>query len=186
MSPFSLMMTRMLFRQAYGMHSVAMILLNSLHSATTPNWYRVAAHSLAILHPFQCSLCLCLSDWACRALVGRHVLDLHSRILFVRDHHSSLLCSSDEVRKSNRISEHRLAQIIKPDSKRFHAYVRSKQNVRYKVGPLEDNAGKIITQGFLMAEELNIHFSSVFTREDTSSLPVPETKFIGPEWEMLG
>ena len=26
-----------------------------------------------------------------------------------------------------------------------------------------------------MAEELNFHFSSVFTREDTSSLPVPET-----------
>ena len=25
-----------------------------------------------------------------------------------------------------------------------------------------------------MAEELNVHFSSVFTREDTSSLPVPE------------
>ena len=28
-----------------------------------------------------------------------------------------------------------------------------------------------------MAVELNMHFSSVFTREDTSSLPVPETKF---------
>ena len=28
-----------------------------------------------------------------------------------------------------------------------------------------------------MAEELNMHFSSVFTREDTSSLPVPDTKF---------
>ena len=27
-----------------------------------------------------------------------------------------------------------------------------------------------------MAEELNMHFSSVFTREDTSSLPVPETR----------
>ena len=25
-----------------------------------------------------------------------------------------------------------------------------------------------------MAEELNMHFSSVFTRENTSSLPVPE------------
>ena len=25
-----------------------------------------------------------------------------------------------------------------------------------------------------MAEELNMHFSSVFTREDTSSIPVPE------------
>ena len=39
-------------------------------------------------------------------------------------------------------------------------YVRSKQNVRDKVGPLKDNAGNIITQGFLMAEELNMHFSS--------------------------
>ena len=35
-----------------------------------------------------------------------------------------------------------------------------------------DNAGNIITQGFLMAEKLHMHFSSVFTREDTSSLPV--------------
>ena len=32
-----------------------------------------------------------------------------------------------------------------------------------------------------MAEELNTHFSSVFTREDTSSLPVPDTKFNGTE-----
>ena len=31
-----------------------------------------------------------------------------------------------------------------------------------------------------------MHFSSVFTIEDTSSLPVPETKFNGPEGEMLG
>ena len=37
-----------------------------------------------------------------------------------------------------------------------------------------------------MAEELNMHFSSVFTREDTSSLPVPETKFNGTEGERLG
>ena len=37
-----------------------------------------------------------------------------------------------------------------------------------------------------MAEELNMHFSSVFTREDTCSLPVPETKFNGSEGGMLG
>ena len=36
-----------------------------------------------------------------------------------------------------------------------------------------------------MAKELNLHFSSVFTREDTSSLPVPETKFNGPEGGIL-
>ena len=39
------------------------------------------------------------------------------------------------------------------------------------------NAGYIITQVFLIAEELNMHFSLVFTIEDTSSLPVTETKF---------
>ena len=31
-----------------------------------------------------------------------------------------------------------------------------------------------------------MHFSSVFTREATSSLPVPETKFNGSEVESLG
>ena len=37
-----------------------------------------------------------------------------------------------------------------------------------------------------MVDELNMHFSSVFKREDTSSLPVPETKFKGSEGEVLG
>ena len=98
----------------------------------------------------------------------------------------ALSAATNEVRKSKRNFELKLAQNIKSDSKSFYAYVRSKQNVRDKVGPLEDNAGDIITEGFLMAEELNMHFSSVFTREDTSSLPVPETKFNGSEGERLG
>ena len=92
--------------------------------------------------------------------------------------------TTNEVRKSKRNVELKLAQNIKSDSKSFYAYVRSKQNVRDKVGHLEDNAGDIITEGVLMAEELNMHFSSVFTREDTSSLP--ETKFNGSEEETLG
>ena len=37
-----------------------------------------------------------------------------------------------------------------------------------------------------MADELNLHFSSVFTREDTGSLPVLETKLNIPEGERLG
>ena len=93
----------------------------------------------------------------------------------------ALNAATNEVRKSKRNFEHKLAQNIKLDSKSFYAYVRSKQNVRDRVGPLEDNAGNKITQGIVMAEELNMHFSSVFTREDTSSLPVPETKFEGSE-----
>ena len=96
-----------------------------------------------------------------------------------------LNAATNEVRKSKRNFEHKLAKNIKSDSKSFYAYVRSKQNVRDKVGPLEDNFGNIVTQGFVLAEELNMHFSSVFTREDTSSLPVPETKFKGSEGERL-
>ena len=81
----------------------------------------------------------------------------------------ALNAATNEVRNSKRNFELKLAQNIKSDSKSFYAYVRSKQNVQDKVGPLEDNAGDIITEGILMAEELNMHFSSVFTREDTSS-----------------
>ena len=48
----------------------------------------------------------------------------------------------------------------------FHsAYVRSKQKVQDKVGPLEGSDGNIITEGFLMVENLNEYFSSVFTRK---------------------
>ena len=97
----------------------------------------------------------------------------------------ALNAATKEVRKSMRNFELKLAQNIKSDSKSFYAYVRSKQHVRDKVGPLEDNAGDIITGGVLMAEELNMHFSSVFTREDTNSLPVPETKFNGSEGKNL-
>ena len=98
----------------------------------------------------------------------------------------ALNAATNEVRKSKLNFEDKLAQNIKADSKSSYAYVRRKQNGRNKVGPLEENAGNIITQGFLMAEELNMHFSSVFTREDTCSLPVPETQFNGSERERLG
>ena len=68
----------------------------------------------------------------------------------------ALNAETNEIRKSNRNFELKLAQNMKSDSKNFYACVRSKQNVRDKVGPLEDNAGDIITEGFVMAEELNM------------------------------
>ena len=64
-------------------------------------------------------------------------------------------------------------------------YVQSKQKFQDKVSPLEGSDGNIITEGFLMAENLNEYFSSLFTREDFSSLPVPETKFEGRESDCL-
>ena len=53
---------------------------------------------------------------------------------------AALNAATSEVRKSKRNFGHRLAQNIKSDSKSFYAYVRSRQNVRDRVGPLEDNA----------------------------------------------
>ena len=78
-----------------------------------------------------------------------------------------------------------MAGNIKNYSKSLYAYVRSKQKVRDKVGPLENNSGNIISDGFQMAELLNEYFSSVFTTEDISSLPVSFTKFEGNKSEHL-
>ena len=56
-----------------------------------------------------------------------------------------------------------------------YEHVRSKQKCQDKVGPLDDSDGNIITEGFLMAENLNDYFSSIFTRDDISILLVLET-----------
>ena len=97
----------------------------------------------------------------------------------------ALNLATTEIRKSKITFEKKLAGNMKNDSKSFYAYVRSKQKVRDKVGPLENNRGDIISHGFQMAEVLNKYFSSVFTTEDISSLPVPFTKFEGKTSEHL-
>ena len=50
----------------------------------------------------------------------------------------------------------KLACNIKNDRNSFYVYVRSKQNVRDKVGPLEGSTRNIISQGFLIVEDLNL------------------------------
>ena len=80
----------------------------------------------------------------------------------------------------------KLAGNIKNDSNSFYADVWSKQKVRDKFGPLENNRGYIISDWFQMAEVLNEYFSSVFTTEDINSLPGPFTRFEGNKSEHLG
>ena len=80
---------------------------------------------------------------------------------------------------SKRSYEQKLAFNIKHESKSCYAYVRSKHTFQDKVGPLEGSDGNIITEGFLMAENLNEYFSSVFTREDISALPGRESDYLG-------
>ena len=68
----------------------------------------------------------------------------------------ALNIATTEIRKSKRTFENKLAGNIKNDSKSFYAYVRSKQNVQDKVGPVENNRGNIISDGFQMVEVLSI------------------------------
>lgn len=67
--------------------------------------------------------------------------------------------------------EKKLAESIKKDTKSFFAYVRSKSKAQVRVGPLKDS-GHVIADSKSMAEIFNDYFASVFTVEDTSSVPV--------------
>ena len=104
----------------------------------------------------------------------------------IANYKEALNLAITEIRKSKRTFEKKLAGNIKNYNKSFYAYVRSKQKVRDKVRPLENNRGNIISDRFQIAEVLNEYFSSVFTTEDISSLPVPFTNFEGNKSEHLG
>ena len=69
---------------------------------------------------------------------------------YYANYKEELNAATTEIRQSIRSYEQKLACNIKNDSKSFYAYVRSKQNVQDKVGPLEDSTGNIISQGFLI------------------------------------
>ena len=60
----------------------------------------------------------------------------------------ALNLATAEMRKSKRSFGQKLANNITNDSKSFYAYVRSKQTVRDKVGPLKHSAGNVISDGF--------------------------------------
>ena len=60
----------------------------------------------------------------------------------------ALNAATTEIIQSKRSCERKLACNIKHDCKNFYGYVRNKQNVRDKVGPLENSAGNIISRRF--------------------------------------
>ena len=60
-----------------------------------------------------------------------------------------------EIRNSKRNYEQKFAYNMKHNSKSFYASDRSKQKVQDQVGPLEGSDGNKITEGLLLAENLN-------------------------------
>ena len=77
----------------------------------------------------------------------------------------ALNASTTEIRQSKRSYEQKLVCNIKNDSTSFYAYVRSKQNIKDKVGPLEDSAGNIISLVFNGGRPKWLLQFSVYQRE---------------------
>ena len=98
---------------------------------------------------------------------------------------TKLNMSVKENRKAKLAFEEKLAKNIKHDAKTFFAYVNSKKRSTNKIGPLRNSQGDVVENNKQTADLLNSYFASVFTVEDTSSLPVPTAYFKGPQSECL-
>ena len=82
-----------------------------------------------------------------------------------------------KVRNAKRNQERKLANSNDGNAKRFAAYIKSKTKTVTSIGPLKHEDGSLITEDIDMAEMLNTFFASVFTQEETDTVPElePET-----------
>ena len=74
------------------------------------------------------------------------------------------------VRNAKRNFEKKLSK--SENKKCFNSYVKSKLNSRVPIGPLKVNK-ETVSKNIDIANVLNGYFCSVFTKEDTSNIPVP-------------
>ena len=79
-----------------------------------------------------------------------------------------------ETRKSHRSLERKIASEAKTNPKAFFRYANSKLNVKTGIADLKNSEGIKISEDGLKAEALNDFFSNVFTKEDTSNIPIFE------------
>lgn len=86
---------------------------------------------------------------------------------------SRAACSTVKAARQN--FENQLARKIKEDRKSFFAYARSKSKTNVKVGPLVGSRGEVISNATEEVTVLNDFFCSVFTKEDISSIPTPDS-----------
>ena len=76
------------------------------------------------------------------------------------------------IKKAKRNYEKKIAANSKKNPKMFYGYISSKKSNKVSVGPLK-SGGVLLTESLDIANRLNDHFSSVFTR-DSEDDPVPE------------
>jgi hypothetical protein len=132
--------------------------------------------------------------WATRKVKKLREAKKQAWLKYVKSGKDSKLYESykEKLRKSVKenneakiMFEKNLADNIKRDCKSFYAYVRSKQRNKIRVGPLKDSTGSIISDSRAIANLLNNYFSSVFTVEDLSNIPNPNSNFDFTNSEIL-
>jgi len=79
--------------------------------------------------------------------------------------------SQKELKRCRKNFEKQLASNIKEDAKSFYAYAGSK-NKSAKIGPLSDDNGNVTSTEQDMAHEFNQFFTTVFTKENLSTVPM--------------
>ena len=82
------------------------------------------------------------------------------------------------VKRAKRKLERKLAKNAKKNPKAFYGYLNSKTSNRQTIGPLKEGE-QVVADDQKMATLLNMFFSSVFTKEDTSNMPNPEKTYFG-------
>ena len=87
------------------------------------------------------------------------------------NYQQSLRACRGLIRTSKRNYEKRIARDAKTNPKQFFTYIRTKKKVKSNVGPLRDETGELVQDNKNMAGILNRNFATVFTIENTESMP---------------
>lgn len=102
-----------------------------------------------------------------------HVVKLHNTRENMEEYQRVEKAVKTKIRNAKRKIERDLVRNPGKNNNKFTRYIKSKTKSRSAIGPLVDENGRTLVENKEMAEALNRYFKSVFTREDTSDIPVP-------------
>ena len=84
------------------------------------------------------------------------------------------------IRSAKRNLERKLAKNFKRSPRQFYAHMNNKMKSRVQVGPLKNDKDDLVSDSEGMSNIFNRFFTSIFTDEDTSNIPRPESICQGP------
>ena len=96
-----------------------------------------------------------------------------------RNYEKTKSVASKEIKAAKVGYKKQVAENIKTNTKAFWNYVQSKTKTRNAVGSLISETGDIVTDGLRKAQMLNNFFTSVFTKEDVTNIPIFESRSNG-------